>query len=266
VVIDEGAAIKRGATVAFDQLTKVYGQNIVIDGLTMTVPAGQKVVIIGRSGSGKTTLLRLLMGLERPTSGTIEVDGELLGLRRIGAKVVSASDKQLGRVRGQIGMVFQQFNLFPHMTAVENIMEAPVHVLRMTRADARDRAMSLLRDVGLEEKASEHPARLSGGQQQRVAIARALAMRPRVMLFDEVTSALDPELISEVLGLIQRLASDSRMTMLIVTHEMQFARRVADRVVFMEGGRVVEDGGPDQLFGQPSDERTRRFLSAVLNR
>jgi polar amino acid transport system ATP-binding protein len=247
-------------------VTKVFGSVPVLRGLNLEVPRGQHVVIIGRSGCGKTTLLRLLMTLERPTEGTIEIDGELLGLKRVDGRLVPDDPKHFRRVRGRIGMVFQQFNLFPHMTALENVIEGPIHVLGLSKTEARKRGEELLGMVGIIEKAHEHPRRLSGGQQQRVAIARALAMQPDVMLFDEVTSALDPELVGEVLKVIRQLAHQSGMTMLIVTHEMGFARDIADRVLFMDGGVIIEDAPPDVIFTNPANQRTREFLRAVLER
>jgi polar amino acid transport system ATP-binding protein len=245
---------------------KSYGAVNVLDDLDLDIAEGEKVAIIGPSGSGKTTILRLLMTLERYESGTIEVGGELLGLRRQGDRLVPDTEAHLRQVRKQIGMVFQHFNLFPHMTALQNVIEAPVRVLGLSRAAAEERARELFAMVGLQEKAASYPRHLSGGQQQRVAIARALAMRPRIMLFDEVTSALDPELVGEVLQVIRRLAKESGMTMLIVTHEMTFARDVADRIIFMEKGRIVEAGEPGVIFREPRSERTRAFLKAVLER
>lgn len=244
---------------------KIFGAHRAIDNLDLDVPNGQRLVIIGPSGCGKTTLLRLLMSLERPDSGTIEIEGELFGQRWDNGRVVR-DDRSLRRVRAKIGMVFQQFNLFPHMTALQNVMEAPLQVLRMPRQAVEEQARALLNRVGLTEKIAAYPAELSGGQQQRVAIARALAMRPKVMLFDEVTSALDPELVGEVLAVIRELAKESSMTMLIVTHEMRFARSVADRVIFMDQGRIIEDNDPESIFTTPVNPRTREFLRAVLER
>ena len=252
--------------IRFSQVCKSYGELRVLDELDLEVAAGEKVAIIGPSGSGKTTILRLLMTLERYESGTIEVGGELLGLRRQGDRLVPDREAHLRQVRKQIGMVFQHFNLFPHMTALQNVIEAPIRVLGLPRREAEARARELFAMVGLQEKAGSYPRHLSGGQQQRVAIARALAMRPRIMLFDEVTSALDPELVGEVLRVIRQLAKESGMTMLIVTHEMSFARDVSDRVIFMEKGRIVEQGEPGVIFREPRSERTRAFLKAVLER
>jgi polar amino acid transport system ATP-binding protein len=252
--------------VRFRGVSKSFGPVQVLREVDLEIPAGQKVAIIGPSGSGKTTLLRLLMTLERPDAGEIEVEGELLGVRRQGDRLVPDSQAHLRMVRGKIGMVFQHFNLFPHMTALQNVMEAPVHVLGLPAGDARARALELLDHVGLADKAQSYPRQLSGGQRQRVAIARALAMRPKMMLFDEVTSALDPELVGEVLRVLRDLAHESGMTMLIVTHEMNFAADVSDRVIFMDGGRIVEDATPDVIFTNPAHERTKTFLRAVIER
>jgi len=206
------------------------------------------------------------MTLERPDEGTIEIHGEPLLTRRVNGRLVACDPAHVRRVRGQIGMVFQHFNLFPHMTVLQNVTEAPVRVLNLPKEEARQRGLELLQMVGIFEKAAAYPRQLSGGQQQRVAIARALAMRPKIMLFDEVTSALDPELVREVLMVIRRLAHQGGMTMLIVTHEMSFAKDISDRVIFMEGGRIVEDAPPNTVFANPSSDRTREFLRAVLER
>ena len=233
-------------------LHKRFGELHVLRGLDLLVRRREVVVIIGPSGSGKSTLLRCLNRLEDPTSGTIVIDGTEITGRRV----------NLPAVRRQIGMVFQHFNLFPHMTALENVMEGPRTVLGLNRGEAERRAMDLLRKVGLEDKAASKPANLSGGQQQRVAIARSLAMNPKVMLFDEVTSALDPELVGEVLNVMKALAEEG-MTMVVVSHEMSFARRVADRVVFLDHGVIVEQGPPEQIFQRAQHERTRQFLSQL---
>ena len=253
-----------GPMVRFVDVTKRFGSLTVIDGLDLDVAAGEMVSIIGPSGSGKTTVLRLLMTLEDVTEGVIYVDGEPLNMMERGGRLVPANARHIRRVRGKIGMVFQHFNLFPHMTALENCMEGPVQVLGLPKAEARDRGAELLDMVGLSDKKDQHPSRLSGGQQQRVAIARALAMRPKVLLLDEVTSALDPEVIGEVTNVIRRLSSEHSLTMLMVTHQMGFAREISDRVCFFYGGRIAEQGPPAQLFGEPRNERTRQFLSAVL--
>jgi polar amino acid transport system ATP-binding protein len=250
--------------VRFDDVTKRYGPLTVLDELKLEVAQGEKVAIIGPSGSGKTTVLRMLMTLERIDEGVIWVDGEpLTHMDRDGA-LVAADQAHLRRVRGKIGMVFQHFNLFPHMTALQNCMEAPVSVLGLTRDEAETRAAELLDMVGLGDKKKHFPIQLSGGQKQRVAIARALAMRPKVMLFDEVTSALDPEVIGEVLTVIRQLGAEHNLTMLMVTHQMGFAKEFSDRVCFFYAGKIAEQGPPSELFGAPKNERTRQFLSAVM--
>ncbi|GLG01939.1 polar amino acid ABC transporter ATP-binding protein [Alicyclobacillus hesperidum subsp. aegles] len=233
-------------------VSKSFGPLVVLDGIDIDVRRGEVVAIIGPSGSGKSTLLRCFNGLETPTSGSIEVAGEPLSRNR----------RQLAKQREHLGMVFQRFHLFPHLTALQNVMEGPLTVKKMDRRQAMDRAYMLLEKVGLRDKADAYPSKLSGGQQQRVAIARALAMEPAVMLLDEPTSALDPELVGEVLQVIQSLASEG-MTMLLVTHEMAFARHVADRVIFMADGKIVEEGPPDALFDRPQSPRTRQFLQNV---
>ncbi|MFP5460269.1 MAG: ectoine/hydroxyectoine ABC transporter ATP-binding protein EhuA [Gammaproteobacteria bacterium] len=250
--------------VRFEKVTKRYGPLTVLDRLDLEVAPNEKVAIIGPSGSGKTTVLRALMTLERIDDGIIHVGGEPLTHMRRGDSLVRADQRHLRRMRGSVGMVFQHFNLFPHMSAVKNCMEAPVAVLGLGRDEARERAAGLLRMVGLGDKLDHYPAQLSGGQQQRVAIARALAMRPRVMLFDEVTSALDPELCGEVLAVIRALGDAHDLTMLMVTHQMGFAREFADRVCFFCDGRIAEQGSPQELFEAPKNERTRQFLSAVM--
>lgn len=250
--------------VRFRSVTKRYGDLTVLDQLDLDVAPHERVAIIGPSGSGKSTLLRVLMTLERIDEGVIEVDGEPLTHMQRNGNLVPADRQHLRRVRGKIGMVFQHFNLFPHMTALENCTAAPVNVLGLSRQEATERATELLAMVGLADKLDAYPARLSGGQQQRVAIARALAMRPKVMLFDEVTSALDPELVSEVLNVIRRLGEEHDLTMLMVTHQMGFAREFAHRVCFFDQGRIAEQGPPSQVFSEPQNERTRAFLSAVL--
>jgi polar amino acid transport system ATP-binding protein len=250
--------------VRFDKVTKRYGALTVLDGLDLDIAAGEKVAIIGPSGSGKTTVLRMLMTLETINDGVIWVDGEPLTHQEKNGRLVPADARHLRRVRGKIGMVFQHFNLFPHMSALKNCMEAPVTVLKMPRNEAEENARRLLNLVGLGDKLDHYPSQLSGGQQQRVAIARACAMRPKIMLFDEVTSALDPELVGEVLNVIRMLGAERNLTMLMVTHQMGFAREFADRVCFFHAGKICEQGPPDRLFGAPENERTRQFLSAVL--
>ncbi|MBE3564236.1 MAG: amino acid ABC transporter ATP-binding protein [Thermogemmatispora sp.] len=248
--------------VRVEQAVKRFGDLLVLNNVSMTVKRGQVVVIIGPSGSGKTTLLRCINHLEKIDSGRIYVDGQLVGYRLVNGRLVEAREAEIAKMRAQIGFVFQRFNLFAHMTALENIIEAPVHVLGIPRDEAIAQAMELLRKVGLEEKAHVYPHKLSGGQQQRVAIARALAMRPKLMLFDEATSALDPELVGEVLKVMRQLAEEG-MTMVVVTHEMGFARDVADHVIFMDHGVIVEEGPPEQIFDNPQNERTRNFLGLI---
>jgi polar amino acid transport system ATP-binding protein len=246
-----------------ENVHKSFGRLEVLKGIDLEVPAGEVTVVIGPSGSGKSTFLRCVNHLETPTAGRIWVDGELIGYREHDGELRELKDKELAAQRRGIGMVFQRFNLFPHLTAVENVMEAPLRVRREPKAHTRDHAVALLHRVGLADKVDSHPAQLSGGQQQRVAIARALAMRPKLMLFDEPTSALDPELVGEVLDVMKDLARDG-MTMLVVTHEMGFAREVGDRVVFMDAGVVVEAGPPREVLANPRHQRTRAFLAKVL--
>jgi polar amino acid transport system ATP-binding protein len=261
---DNRAVPKLDSTmVRFQGVYKSYGSFTVLNDLNLEVKANEKVAIIGPSGSGKSTLLRALMTLETIDKGLIEVDGEPLTHIQRGGQLVRAPESHVRRVRGKIGMVFQSFNLFAHRSALQNVMEAPVQVLGLGKAEARERGVELLDMVGLGNKLDHYPSQLSGGQQQRVAIARALAMRPKVMLFDEVTSALDPELCGEVLGVIRRLGAEHNLTMLMVTHQMGFAREFADRVCFFHQGRILEQGAPEELFGNPREERTRCFLSAV---
>ncbi|MBE1575773.1 polar amino acid transport system ATP-binding protein [Amycolatopsis roodepoortensis] len=252
--------------IRFSQVVKAYGDHVVLRDLDFTVAPGEFVSLIGPSGSGKTTILRLLMTLEKVDGGTIEVCGDYLSHMKRGEKLVPADEKYLREARKRIGMVFQQFNLFPNMNVLRNITEAPIHSLGVPRDEAEARAEELLEMVGLTEKKDEHPTRLSGGQQQRVAIARALAMRPDVLLLDEVTSALDPELVADVLRVLREIATSTDITILCVTHEMQFARDVSDRVMMFDQGQVLEDATPDKLFNDPEHDRTRRFLKAVIDR
>jgi len=254
-----------GPLVQFANVTKRYGDLTVLDNLNLDVAANEMVSIIGPSGSGKTTVLRVLMTLEAIDDGVIHVDGEPLTHMPGNGGLEVADEKYLRARRSKIGMVFQQFNLFPHMTVLQNCIEAPINVLGLDADEAEARALDLLRMVGMLDKKAEHPTRLSGGQQQRVAIARALAMRPKVMLLDEVTSALDPEVIGEVLNVIRLLNTEHNLTMLMVTHQMGFAREISDRVCFFYEGKIAEQGTPDQIFGDPQNERTRQFLSAVLD-
>jgi len=251
--------------VRFEKVVKRYGDHVVLDELDFTVRRGEHVTLIGPSGSGKTTILRLLMTLEKVSDGVIWVDGApLTHVRTPSGALKPAGDKELRESRKKIGMVFQQFNLFPNMKVLQNITEAPVHVLGMDRDEAEARARELLDMVGLSGKVDAHPSQLSGGQQQRVAIARALAMRPEILLLDEVTSALDPELVAGVLELLSEIARNTDITMLCVTHEMNFARDVSEKVLMFDAGRVVESGSPEKIFTAPEHERTREFLSAVL--
>lgn len=250
--------------VSFRNVTKAYGDLTVLDQLDLDIAANEVVSIIGPSGSGKTTVLRMLMTLETIDQGVIYVDGKPLTHMESQGKLVPANTRYLREMRGNIGMCFQHFNLFPHMTALQNCTEAPIHVLGLRRDEAEARAEQLLNMVGLADKKDEHPVRLSGGQQQRVAIARALCMRPKVLLLDEVTSALDPEVIGEVLNVIRGLGSKHDLTILMVTHQMSFAKEISDRVCFFSDGKIAEQGTPDQIFGSPRNERTRQFLNAVL--
>ena len=247
----------------FQGVTKRYGPLTVLDSLDLDVAEGEMVTVIGPSGSGKTTVLRMLMTLETINGGVIYVDGKPLTHMPKNGTLVPADEKYLRKMRASIGMCFQHFNLFPHMTALQNCMEGPVQVLGLSKAEARARSDELLTMVGMIDKKDQHPSRLSGGQQQRVAIARALAMRPKVMLFDEVTSALDPEVIGEVTTVIRKLVTEHNLTMLMVTHQMGFARDISDRVCFFFGGKIEEQGPPDELFGNPQRDRTKQFLSAV---
>jgi polar amino acid transport system ATP-binding protein len=242
---------------------KVFGDNEVLKSINLTVQPGEVVSFLGPSGSGKSTFLRCINHLERIDGGEISVNGHLVGYRRSHGKKYELKPKEVAAARRDVGMVFQRFNLFPHLTAIENVMEAPVFVKGVRRAEARARAHELLERVGLADKPAAYPAQLSGGQQQRVAIARALAMEPRLMLFDEPTSALDPELVGEVLDVMKGLAAEG-MTMIVVTHEIGFAREVCDRVVFMDGGVIVEEGQPRDVLLNPQHARTRSFLSKVL--
>jgi len=246
-----------------DRVVKSFGSHTVLKDISLTVSRGEVVCVIGPSGSGKSTFLRCINHLEKLDGGRIIVDDELIGYRQRGDKIYELKPKEAAEQRKDIGMVFQRFNLFPHLTVLENIIEAPTQVKRQPKDAATTRALELLARVGLAEKAKAYPASLSGGQQQRVAIARALAMDPKLMLFDEPTSALDPELVGEVLDVMKQLAKDG-MTMIVVTHEMGFAREVADSLIFMDGGVVVESGDPREVLSNPQHDRTKAFLSKVL--
>ncbi|WP_062998948.1 amino acid ABC transporter ATP-binding protein [Nocardia mikamii] len=246
-----------------ERVCKNFGALQVLQGVSLEVARGQVMCLIGPSGSGKSTFLRCINHLERVNAGRLYVDGDLVGYRERGGKLYELRPRESARQRRDVGMVFQHFNLFPHRTALANVVEAPIHVKKISRAKAVARARELLDRVGLADKADAYPAQLSGGQQQRVAIARALAMDPKLMLFDEPTSALDPELVGEVLTVMRELAQ-SGMTMVVVTHEMGFAREVADQLVFMDGGVVVEAGDPREVLANPQHERTQAFLSRIL--
>ena len=252
------------AALVVEDLHKSFGDLEVLKGVSVSANEGNVISMIGSSGSGKSTLLRCINLLETPDSGRVYVEGELIRMRPTrNGHAVPEDHKQVDRIRSRLGMVFQSFNLWSHMTVLENVIEAPVHVLKVPKAEAIQRAEALLAKVGIAEKRNHYPSHLSGGQQQRAAIARALAMEPQVMLFDEPTSALDPELVGEVLRVIRALAEEGR-TMLLVTHEMGFAREVADRVVFMDQGEIVEEGSPSTVFTAPTQERTKSFLSRIL--
>ncbi len=242
---------------------KAFGSAQVLKGVSLTVRRQEVVVIVGASGSGKTTFIRCINHLEKIQQGRILVNGHLIGYREVRGRLVEDRERNIARQRQEIGMVFQRFNLFPHMTALENIVEAPIHVRGIGVQEATETARGLLARVGLGDKADSYPAQLSGGQQQRVAIARALAMKPALMLFDEPTSALDPETVGEVLDVMKELAHDG-MTMIVVTHEMGFAREVADRVIMMDDGKIVEEAPPAQFFTAPSSDRTKSFLARIL--
>ncbi len=246
-----------------EQVHKSFGRLEVLKGIDLAVQPGEVCCLLGPSGSGKSTFLRCINHLEKITAGRLSVDGDLVGYRQQGERLFELREKETAAKRAEIGMVFQRFNLFPHLTALGNVTEAPIRVRGQAKTAAEVKARALLHRVGLEDKVDAYPAQLSGGQQQRVAIARALAMEPKLMLFDEPTSALDPELVGEVLDVMRSLAADG-MTMVVVTHELGFARDVADTVVFMDDGVVVESGAPEQVLGNPQQERTKSFLGKVL--
>ncbi|GAA0555077.1 ectoine/hydroxyectoine ABC transporter ATP-binding protein EhuA [Actinomadura livida] len=263
---EAAAALPHGAApgIRFEKVVKRFGDNVVLRELDFTVEPGERVTLIGPSGSGKTTILRLLMTLETLNEGVIWIGDQTLWHMDRDGKRVPANQKHLHEMRKQVGMVFQQFNLFPNMNVLRNLTEGPVRVLGVSKDEAVERARSLLDLVGLADKINAHPTQLSGGQQQRVAIARALAMQPKVLLLDEVTSALDPELVVGVQDLLRDIARQSDLTLLCVTHEMAFAKDISDRVLMFDQGQIVEEGPPDQIFGEPSEQRTRDFLQAVL--
>ena len=251
------------AMVKAEEVCKRFGRLEVLKGVSLEVQPREVLCILGPSGSGKSTFLRCINHLEKIDGGRLWVDGQLVGYRQDGDKLYELRESEVSRKRAEIGMVFQRFNLFGHMTALENVIEAPVHVKKVRKGEAVERAKELLARVGLADKHDAYPSQLSGGQQQRVAIARALAMQPKLMLFDEPTSALDPELVGDVLDVMRRLAEEG-MTMVVVTHEMGFAREAADRIVMMDDGRIIEEATPDRFFSAPEHERTRQFLSKIL--
>ena len=253
---------KRDVIVKFENVHKYFGDIHCLNNINLEVAKNEVLVIIGPSGSGKSTLLRSINHLEKINSGSITVFDLMLGYYEKDGKLVEEKEQVIAQQRAEIGMVFQRFNLFPHLTSLENIIESPIHVRKIAREEAIAEAIKLLKRVGLEDKAESYPRQLSGGQQQRIAIARALAMKPGLMLFDEPTSALDPEMIGEVLDVMKELAQE--MTMIVVTHEIGFARATADRVIFMDEGQIIEEGTPKQVFGSPRQERTKTFLSKVL--
>ncbi|MGK3110330.1 amino acid ABC transporter ATP-binding protein [Streptomyces sp. WAC05858] len=259
----EALADVEAATVEVHDVHKWYGTHRVLDGVDLTVRPGEVTVILGPSGSGKSTLLRVINHLEKPEIGYVSINGELIGVKRQGERLKELSEGAILTQRGRIGFVFQNFNLFPHLTVLDNVAAAPVATGRLTKPEAQELARELLARVGLADRTGAYPRQLSGGQQQRVAIARALALRPGVILFDEPTSALDPELVGEVLAVIKDLAT-SGTTLLIVTHEIGFASEIADRVVFIDGGKIIEQGPPSEVLDKPQHERTRDFLSKVL--
>ena len=260
------ASASAQALLSMRGITKSYGDHVVLNHIDLDVGPREKVAVVGPSGSGKTTILRAAIGLIKPDEGTIWIDGEYLWHVKATDRLRPAGERHARRVRRAVGIVFQQFNLFPHMTALENVREPLVHALGMRRQESDARATDLLCQVGLKDHLGKHPAQLSGGQQQRVAIARSLALRPKIMLFDEVTSALDPELVGEVLRVVRQLASEGEMSMLIVTHEISFAADIADRVLMFDAGKIVEQGPPSQVLKNPTNPRTRQFLRAVLER
>ncbi|MGC1486385.1 MAG: ectoine/hydroxyectoine ABC transporter ATP-binding protein EhuA [Albidovulum sp.] len=250
--------------ITIEKVSKSFGALEVLKDLSFDVAPGEKLALIGPSGSGKTTILRILMTLETINGGMIRIEGEPLWHMPKDGGMVPADEAHLHKMRAKIGMVFQLFNLFPHKTVLENVALAPILTKGLSKPEANARAMELLDMVGMVDKADQKPAQLSGGQKQRVAIARALALQPKIMLFDEVTSALDPELVEEVLNVMRKLAQETDMTMLLVTHEMSFARDFADRVLFFDGGKIVESGPPDEIFSDPKEERTQAFLRKVI--
>ncbi|WP_254455480.1 amino acid ABC transporter ATP-binding protein [Paenarthrobacter ureafaciens] len=260
---DPAGTVATKGQVDIHNIRKSFGNTEVLQGVSLSVPPGGVTVIVGPSGSGKSTLLRTINHLEKVDGGFITIDGELVGYQARGNKLHELREKDILKQRTNVGMVFQNFNLFPHLTALENVAEAPIVAQKRSKAEARKRGLELLDRVGLKDRSDAYPRQLSGGQQQRVAIARALALEPKILLFDEPTSALDPELVNEVLDVIRELAT-SGTTLIVVTHEMGFARDVADTVVFMDQGRIIESGAPQDIFSNPREERTRSFFSKVI--
>ncbi|MBB6450693.1 polar amino acid transport system ATP-binding protein [Geomicrobium halophilum] len=263
--IKESENENENIVVSYKDVKKAFGDTVVLNDLSLNVAQGEKVALIGPSGSGKTTIIRMLMTLEQPTEGTIEVDGEMLWHKEVNGELLPADEKHMRKVRGKIGMVFQQYNLFPHMTIMRNCTTAPVNVLGISKDEAKTRAQEMLDKVGLGDKVDNYPSQLSGGQQQRVAIARSLVMQPKVMLFDEVTAALDPELVGEVLEVLKDIAAEGDTTMMLITHEMEFARDVADRVLFLDNGKIAEHGPPSEVIENPQTERLQAFLGRFNN-
>lgn len=256
----KGEVLMEKPIVSYENIHKSFGDVQVLKGINLNIKAAEKVAIIGPSGSGKTTLIRLLMTLEEPTSGAIYVDGQNLWQREKDGRLIRANEEHLSKIRGDIGMVFQHFNLFPHMTILENCMTAPIHVQKKSKQEARELSTKMLERVGLGDKLDNYPNQLSGGQKQRVAMARALVMKPKIMLFDEVTSALDPELVEEVLEVIRDIAESGEMAMVLVTHEMDFALDIADRVLFLDEGVIAVEGSPEEVLEQSENERLQSFL------
>jgi polar amino acid transport system ATP-binding protein len=266
VLREAGPATGAGNVVVMREVSKAFDGRVVLDSIDLDIKPNERVALIGPSGSGKTTILRLAIGLTKPDAGTIMLDGEYLWHQVKNGELVASGERHARKVRRAAGMVFQQFNLFPHMSALKNVREPIVQALKLSRAEAEARAAALLDEVGLQEHKHKYPAQLSGGQQQRVAIARSLGLQPKVMLFDEITSALDPELVGEVLRVVRRLAQETNMSMLIVTHEISFAADIADRVLMFDAGKIVEQGLPEQVLKAPEHPRTQQFLRAILER
>jgi len=250
--------------IIFENVKKTYGDLIVLNDFNFSVNPNEAVAIIGPSGSGKTTILRLLMTLEKMQEGLVYVDNEPINMMKVNDKLVPISNTYIRRIRSKIGMVFQNFNLFPHMSAIENCIESPIHTQGLPKKQAIEESKEILNMVGLSDKIDNYPSQLSGGQQQRVAIARALAMRPEILLFDEPTSSLDPEMIGEVLNVIRDLIQSKKYTVLLATHQMGFAKEVSDRVCFFNDGKIIEEGSPNEIFNNPKNERLKKFLSKIL--